>query len=159
MSLLGATRVENTMPSSLALKIPDGARILIVCDDELDTERMNIALRKTGLASECAKSIAEGCAAAKSGRFQVVVSKPLLSDGSWRRLIDISNHYDLGFEVVLWTRNFDLPDWGEAMKNGAFDVLDARDERPNSIEAALWAAYLKGAGPHPKAASSRPPCA
>src|SRR6202007_2097901 len=91
MSLLGATSVENKMPSSFALKIPDGARILIVCDDESDTERLNIALRKAGLASECAKSIAAGCEAAKSGRFQVVVSKPLLSDGSWRRLIDISN--------------------------------------------------------------------
>ena len=80
MSLLGATSVENKMPSSFALKIPDGARILIVCDDESDTERLNIALRKAGLASECAKSIAAGCEAAKSGRFQVVVSKPLLSD-------------------------------------------------------------------------------
>jgi len=159
MSLLGATSVENKMPSSLALKIPDGARILIVCDDESDTELLNIALRKAGLASECTKSIAAGCEAAKSGRFQVVVSKPLLSDGSWRRLIDISNHYDLGFEVVLWARNFDLPDWTEAMKDGAFDVLDARGERPNSIEAALWAAYLKGAGPHPKPASSPAPCA
>lgn len=159
MSLLGATSVESKMPSSLALKIPDGARILIVCDDESDTERLNIALRKAGLESESAKSIAAGCEAAKSGRFQVVVSKPLLSDGSWRRLIDISNHYDLGFEVVLWTRNFDFPGWAEAMKDGAFDVLDARGERPNSIEAALWAAYLKGAGPHSKASSSRPPCA
>src|SRR6266478_5466918 len=140
MSLLGRTTAEINMPSSLTMKIPDGPRILIVCDDDSDTEWLNTILRKAGLASECAKSITAGCEAAKSGRFQVVVSKPQLSDGSWRRLIDISNHYDLGFEVVLWTRNFDLPDWAEAMKDGAFDVLDARGERPNTIEAALWAA-------------------
>jgi DNA-binding NtrC family response regulator len=155
MSLLGGTTAENNMPSSLTLKIPDGARILIVCDDDSDTEWLNTALQKAGLASECAKSITAGCEAAKSGRFQVVVSKPRLSDGSWRRLIDIANHYDLGFEVILWARNFDLPDWAEAMREGAFDVLDARSERPNTLEAALWAAYLKGAGPHPKTGSCR----
>src|SRR5712691_11076443 len=80
----------------------------------------------------------------------------LLSDGSWRRLTDIANHYDLGFEVVLWARNFDLPDWAEALKEGAYDVLDAMCEQPRAVEAtkrALWAAYLKGAGPGPRAAS------
>jgi DNA-binding NtrC family response regulator len=154
MSLLEGTTAENKMPASLALKIPNGARILIVCDDDSDAEWLSIVLRKAGLASECAKIITAGCEAAKSGHFQVVVSKPRLSDGSWRRLIDISNHYDLGFEVVLWARNRDLPDCAEAMKDGAFDVLDARGERPNTIEAALWAAYLKGAGPHIKTAGS-----
>ena len=92
----------------------------------------------------------EGCEAAKSGRFQVVVSTPLLNDGSWRRLIDIANHYDLGFEVVLGTRNFDLHDWAEAMKDGAFEVFDILSELPRAVETiktALWAAYLKGAGP------------
>jgi len=86
----------------------------------------------------------------------VVVSTPLLRDGSWRRLTDIANHYDLGFEVVLWARNFDLAEWVEALKEGAFDVLDALCELPRAVEAvkiALWAAYLKGAGPDPRASS------
>jgi len=59
----------------------------------------------------------------------VVVSTLLLRDGSWTRLTDIANHYDLGFEVVLWARNFDFAEWGEAMKDGAFDVLDALSYR------------------------------
>jgi len=54
------------------------------------------------------------------------VSTPLLRDGSWRRLTDIANHYDLGFEVVLWARTFDLAEWGEALRKERFDVLDAR---------------------------------
>ena len=97
-----------------------------------------------------------GCEAAKSGRFQVIVSTPLLRDGSWKRLTDIANHYDLGFEVVLWARNFDLAEWVEALKDGAFDVLDAMCEPPKALEAtrrALWAAYLKGAGPNPRVTS------
>jgi len=101
------------MPSGLTLKIPEGARILIVCDDDSDTEWLKTVLLEAGLVSECARSITAGCEAARSGRFQAVVSTPLLSDGSWRRLIDISNHYDLGFEVVLWARNFDLLDRAE----------------------------------------------
>jgi DNA-binding NtrC family response regulator len=140
----------------LKLRVPAGARILIVCEDNSDTERLKDVLREEGFASEWVKSITAGCEAAKSGRFQVVVSTPLLRDGSWRRLTDIAYHYNLGFEVVLWARNFDLPDWGEALKEGAFDVLDAMCEQPKAVEAtkrALWAAYLKGAGPDPRAAS------
>jgi DNA-binding NtrC family response regulator len=153
LSLLTQTREttgESKTRSRLTLKVPDGARILIVCDDDSDTERLKTILQKAGFVSECAKDITAGCEAAKSGRFQVVVSTPLLRDGSWRRLTDIANHYDLGFEVVLWARTFDLAEWGEALKEGAFDVLDALCEVPRAVEAiktALWAAYLKGAGP------------
>jgi DNA-binding NtrC family response regulator len=153
LSLLTQTREstgESKTRSRLTLKVPDGARILIVCDDDSDTERLKTILQKAGFVSECAKDITAGCEAAKSGRFQVVVSTPLLRDGSWRRLTDIANHYDLGFEVVLWARTFDLAEWGEALKEGAFDVLDALCEVARAVEAiktALWAAYLKGAGP------------
>ncbi len=152
--ITGASNIRSGSPSPL--KVPAGARILIVCEDTSDTERLKGVLREEGFASECARSITAGCEAAKSGRFQVVVSTPLLRDGSWRRLTDIANHFDLGFEVVLWARNFDLPDWVEALKEGAFDVLDAMCEQPKAVEAtkrALWAAYLKGAGPGPGAAS------
>ena len=77
----------------------------------------------------------------------MVVSTSLLSDRSWRRFTDIANHCDLGLEVVLRARNFDLAQWGEALKEGAFDVLDALCELPRAVEdikTALWAAYLKG---------------
>ena len=85
----------------------------------------------------------------------MVVSTPLLSDGSWRRLIEIANHCDLGFEVVLWARKFDFPGWAEALEDGAFDVLDVVHGLPKAaqtVKGALWAAYLKGTGPCPEAA-------
>ena len=159
MSLLTPTREttgESKTRSGQALKVPDGARILIVCEDDYDTERLKTILQEAGFVLQCARSITAGCEAARSGRFQVVVSTPLLRDGSWRRLTDIAVHYDLGFEVVLWARNFDLAEWVEALKEGAFDVLDALRELPRAAEAvktALWAAYLKGAGPDPRATS------
>src|SRR5882762_9117687 len=137
-------------------KVHPQARILIVCDEDSDAERLKIIFREAGFISERAKSMTVASESAKSGRFQVVVSTPLLSDGSWRRLIDVANHNDLGFEVVLWARNFDLAEWVEALKEGAFDVLDALCELPRAVEAiktALWAAYLKGAGPDPRATS------
>ena len=156
MTRTGERTGESKTRSGSPLKVPEGARILIVCDNNSDTDRLKDVLREAGFVSEWARSITEGCKAAKSGRFQVVVSTPVLSDGSWRRLIDIANHYDLGFEVVLWTRNFDLREWVAALNEGAFDVLDAMCEQPKAVEStkrALWAAYLKGAGPHPRAAS------
>src|SRR5437879_9112855 len=159
MSVLARTREmtgESKTRSGSTLKVPDGARILVVCDDDSETERLKTILQRAGIVSECTRSITAGCEAAKSGRFQVVVSTPLLRDGSWRRLTDIANHYDLGFEVVLWARNFDLAEWIEALKDGAFDVLDALCAPPKAVEAtrrALWAAYLKGAGPDPRVTS------
>ena len=149
MTRTGERTGESKTASSSPLKVPDGARILIVCEDNSDTERLKDVLRQEGFASEWANSITAGCEAAKSGRFQVVVSTPLLRDGSWRRLTDIANHYDLGFEVVLVASTFDLNQWAEGLEDGAFDVLDALHELPRAADVAkraLWAAYLKGAG-------------
>ncbi len=60
---------ESKTHSGLALKVPDGARILIVCDDDSDTERLKTILREAGFVSEWAKSMTAGCEAAKSGRL------------------------------------------------------------------------------------------
>jgi DNA-binding NtrC family response regulator len=149
---------ETQSFASTVARVPDGARILIACEDQSTTERLKNIFREAGLISESTRSMTEACRSAKSGRFQVVVSTPTLSDGSWERLIGIAHHFDLGFEVVLWARNFDLMEWSEALKEGAFDVLDATRELPKAAEVikrALWAAYLKGAGPHPELASHR----
>lgn len=138
------------------LKVPEGAKILIVCDNDSEMKQLKTELLREGLGWECVKSITEGCDLAKSGRFQVVVSTPQLQDGSWRRLIDIANHYDLSFEVILWVRNFDNFEGAQALNDGAFDVLDAVEGQPNTVETtkrALWAAYLKGAGPKQRTAS------
>ena len=154
MSAIGQTAEE--IRSGSPLKVPEGARILIVCDGGPDTERLKSILAEEGFISEWACSITAGCEAAKSGKFQVVLSTPLLADGSWRRLSDIASHYGLGYEIVLWARNYDLRDWAAALEEGAFDVLDAMCEQPKAVETtkgALWAAYLKGAGPNPPPAS------
>lgn len=146
-------------PSTLKLRVPDEGRILIVCNDDAITERLNIVLREAGFMSECAKSITAGCESAKSGRFQVVISTPVLGDGSWRRLADIASHYDLGFVVVLVASTFDFKQWAEALEDGAFDVLDALHELPRAAEVAkraLWVACLKGAG-GPRSEDAIPP--
>jgi DNA-binding NtrC family response regulator len=137
--------------------VPEGSRILIICEDS-SAERLKTVLWEAGVVSETAKSMTAACELARSGRFQAIISSPLLSDGSWRRLIDVANHYDLGFEIVLLVRHFDLAEWAEALKDGAFDVLDALSDVPRAAEVvrrALWAAYLRGAGPHPEVASSQ----
>jgi len=128
---------EETQPrAALTLTVPETARILIVCDNDSDTERLVTAFREAGLTSECANSIAAGCKAAKSGRFRVVFSAPLLRDGSWRRLIEVASQHKLGFEVVLLARTFTFNEWAEALQIGAFDVLDVLRDLPKAAEAA-----------------------
>jgi DNA-binding NtrC family response regulator len=147
------TQVRQEMPSSLHWGIPDGARVLIVSDDDSEARILRNLLFSAGLASECARGITAGCDAARSGQFQVVISIPQLQDGSWKRLTDIASHYDLRFEIILWARNYDFQEWEKALDDGAFDVLDAIHEESRVVETtkcAFWAAYLKGAGPNPR---------
>jgi len=132
------------------------ARILIVSDDDSDAEQLKTIFREAGFISERARSMTVASESAKSGRFQVVVATPLLSDGSWRHLVDVASHYNLEFVVILWARSFDLRQWAEALMDGAFDVLDALNDLPKAAEVAkrAWeAAELKRSRPHAKAAS------
>ena len=144
----------GTLSATLELEVPDAARILIVCDEDALTGQLKQALQKEGLLSGSVKSMTEGCASVRSGRFQVVFTTPALVDGSWKRLADLANYTDLPFVIVLVATNFDLTEWVGALEDGAFYVLDALDELPKAGETArraLWAAYLKGATPlHPE---------
>jgi DNA-binding NtrC family response regulator len=156
MATLEATEVCKTRVGSV-VGVPDGCQILIICDDS-NAEQLKNTFRQAGVASETTNSMTAGCEYAMSGRFQAVVSKPQLGDGSWRRLTEIANHYGLGFEVILLAHNFDLAEWGEALGEGAFDVLDTLGELPKAAEVAkraLWTACLKAAGPRQEGASPR----
>jgi DNA-binding NtrC family response regulator len=122
------------------------AQILIVCDNDSDTERLKIVFRKAGLATESANSITAGCKLAQSGRFQVVFSAPLLGDGSWKRLTNIAKQHDSTFAIILLARTFNLNEWAEALEVGAFEVLDVLCDLPKAAEAAkraLGATFLK----------------
>jgi DNA-binding NtrC family response regulator len=138
---------DQTEPDAgLPLRTPDTAHILIVSDNDSDVKELKIVFQKAGLTSESAPSITAGCASAISRRFQVIFSTPVMADGSWRRLIDVANHYGLSFEVILLARNFDFNQWGEALQMGAFDVLDVLCDLPKAAEAArraLGTDYLK----------------
>jgi PleD family two-component response regulator len=65
---------------------PVKSRILIVHDDDTIAKHLEIILLHAGLASARVKSMKEACEYARSGSFQVVVTTPALSDGSWKRL-------------------------------------------------------------------------
>ena len=122
--------------SSLTPRAQDLARVLIVSDNDSETERLKTAFRDAELTSESTNSMTAGCALAESGRFQVVFSTPLLGDGSWKRLIEVASQHNLGFEVVLLARTFTFDEWAEALQIGAFDVLDVLCDLPKAAEAA-----------------------
>jgi DNA-binding NtrC family response regulator len=130
---------EITPCTGLPFTVPHKARILIVGDHGSDTERLKTDFRDAGMSTETTNSIAAGCEAAKSGRFQIVFSPPLMADGSWRRLIDVAHQYGLSFEVILLARSFDLNQWAEALQFGAFDVLDVLRDLPKAAETAKLA--------------------
>ena len=129
-------RHEIKLPVGLTPRAPDLERVLIVCDNDSETERLKTAFRDAGLTSESANSMTVGCVLARSGRFQVIFSTPRLGDGSWMRLIEVARQHNLGFEVVLLARTFTFNEWAEALQIGAFDVLDVLRDLPKAAEAA-----------------------
>jgi DNA-binding NtrC family response regulator len=152
-ALSHAANVAIEPVSRMAPIIPGEPRILIVCNENGLTERLRAIFLQIGLYSETAGGVTEACELAKSGRFQVIVTVPLMLDGSWRRLVDITKYYDLALEVVLLARDFDLKEWADALNEGAFDVINVLYELPNAakvVTAAFWAVYLKGGGQLPQ---------
>jgi PleD family two-component response regulator len=138
---------------SVQIGIPAKPRILIVMDDDSISIRLKAILRRKGFVSECARSMAAACESAKSGRFPVVVSAPVLFDGSWNRLVDVEGRCTPGFVIILVASTFDHNQWARAVEDGAFVVVDAARELPKvalAARCALWAAYLKGSGPNPE---------
>src|SRR3989442_6033505 len=97
-------------------KVHPQARILIVCDEDSDAERLKIIFREAGFISERAKSMTVASESARSGRFQVVVSTPLLSDGSWRRLIYVATPRNPHFVVIWLARTFELRECAQDRK-------------------------------------------
>lgn len=150
-------RPDRTEPNSpLVMNLPNRARILIVCNNEVDTHGLKTVLREAGLPSESAGTITAACERARSGGIQVVFSSPYLEDGSWRRLIDLAHYHDLGFEVVLLARTFSDKEWAEALQEGAFDVLDVLTDLNRAADVARSAAgadYLRRFRPRQKQAA------
>lgn len=137
---------DAQLHAGIALGVPDMARILIVCENDSDTEVLKCVFQEAGLASESVGTITAGCESAKSNQSMVVLSSSLLGDGSWKSLLDVADHFNLSLEIILLTRNFTHGQWAEAIQDGAFDVLDVLYDLPKAAAAAkrAWgAAYLK----------------
>ena len=151
--LIQTKRDEVTPVARRALRIPKGARILVACEDEFLTQKLVDILGEDGLYPQSVTSMTDACDLASSGLFQVVICTPELGDGSWRRLIDVANHYDLAFEVILLIGTSHFSEWDSAIEEGIFEILDTAHDLPKApqvVRHALWAAYLKGAGPPPE---------
>lgn len=143
---------------SLKSTNPAKPRILVIHDDDVISKALELILCHAGFASARVKSMEAGCELAKSGRFQVIVTKPTLVDGSWKLLMDIDSQYRPGFVIILVASAFDHNECGQALEDGAFDVLAGLHEMSWVAEVArraFWAAYLKGAGPRPEVWSPR----
>lgn len=125
---------------------PDKPQILIVCDNDSETQQLEDVFQKAEWASKAVKTVASGCEWAKSGQFQVVLCAARPDDGSWKDLIDVGSQSHVTFEVILLAHTFDLKQWAEALQIGAFEVVDTVSDLQGSTGAAkraLGASYLK----------------
>ena len=121
---------------------PFGGRILIACYDRSTAERLQAIFNVADLTSDCAKDFKGACNLLKSGDFQLVSATSKMADSAWRILMDISPaNCPMPYFVVI-ACSFDLGDWADCLKYGAFDVLDSIGELARAAEVALNAFSL-----------------
>jgi len=133
--------------------IGSGPRVLIVSSDEALAASLMSVLDESGVAAEYVTTVTEGYALAESGRFQVVLTEPILADGTWKRLKNSPAQSRLQFAVVLIAKGPDRRQRVRALEDGAFDVIDALNDLSKAAEVvirALWVEYLNGFGPGPE---------
>ncbi len=114
-------------------------RVLIAHDDHSIARKLGYIFRTAHLNSERVKTVRAACESLQSGRFQVVFAAPALCDGAWHQISDFAKGCKLAPPIVVVARAFDLQDWGESLKRGAFDVLDILNEIPKAAEMARQA--------------------
>jgi DNA-binding NtrC family response regulator len=114
-------------------------RILIACEDEPIAGELVAVLKQASLRSERAIDFEAACKLLKSGKFQVVFATPGFPGGSWEKLMNFARGTGQGVAFVIVARSFDLGDWGNCLKNGAFEVLDSISEISRASEVARQA--------------------
>src|SRR3989442_3349535 len=83
---------KTNLSTSLKLRVPDEARILIVSDDDSDAERLKTIFRQAGFNSELAKSMAVASESAKIRRVSMGRSTPLPAGRALKGLVLGANH-------------------------------------------------------------------
>lgn len=132
------------------------SEILIATDDDAVAHKLQTLFRAAGLNSVCTRSVAAASYAAKSGQYPVIFTTPSLADGSWRHLLDASIHGRTAPAVVVVAHSFDINEWAETLRYGAFDVLDSILEMARAPEVASRA-FSAASGTTPACGSGEPP--
>jgi len=72
--------------------------------------------------------------------------------------MDVASRDCSEFIVILLASRFDTHQWLQALKQGAFDVIDVLydlSDVEESVRYALWVGYLSGIGPEPDSSDWR----
>jgi|HubBroStandDraft_6_1064221.scaffolds.fasta_scaffold130717_2 DNA-binding NtrC family response regulator len=132
------------------------SQILIVCDDDSVAAKTKNILRAANFRSERAKTMGAACQCIRLDGFDAVFTVPLLRDGAWQQLLEFARCRDMGLPFVVMACTFDMRDWGDSMKSGAFDVLDLVEELPRAAEVARLACSTANSSESARDDSFRP---
>jgi DNA-binding NtrC family response regulator len=129
----------STYQSPLRSKAPSASkgRILIACEDGQVAEELVEVLRRANLKSERAMDFTSACKLLKTGKFQVIFTTPGVPGGTWEKLMEFGRGSGKDLSFVVVARSFDLSDWANCLKNGAFEVLDSISEISSAGEVAM----------------------
>ena len=114
-------------------------RVLIVSEDGQVADELLTVLKRANLRSERARDFTSACKLLKTGKFQVIFATPRIPGGSWEKLRAFVESRGQALSFVIVARSYDLSDWGNCLKNGAFEVLDSISEISRAGDVAMQA--------------------
>lgn len=120
-------------------------RILIACDDDVVAVQLRRSLASSHLLSDRVTNIQAAWERLRAENFRIAFVAAILPDGPWRLLYDSAASQGLEVPFIVMARSFDIDDWAEAFRHGAFDVLDILSEIPKAAEIASEALMATGA--------------
>jgi DNA-binding NtrC family response regulator len=130
---------QSPSRSKTAPTFKNKGRVLIACEDGEVGDGLVEVLKTKNLKAERAVDFTSACKLLKTGKFQVVFATPRVPGGSWEKLLDFAHSKAQALAFVIVARSFDLSDWGNCLKNGAFEVLDSVSEISRAGEVAMQA--------------------
>ncbi len=114
-------------------------RVLIACGDGQVADELVEILKTTNLRSERAMDFKSACKLLKTRKFRVVFATPDVRGGPWEKLMDFARSSGQALSFVIVARSFDMSDWANCLRNGAFEVLDSASEISRAGEVAMQA--------------------
>jgi ActR/RegA family two-component response regulator len=110
-------------PNALQPETPVAWKIVIISSDSNHLNTLTEILKRQELGPVCASTVSQYRDVLSKNPVGLVFSDPTLADGDYRDVINASRSVGSNARIVVTSRQANWPEFLEAIRDGAFDVI------------------------------------